>query len=304
LAFWGAAATSQQSNQQDDRSSAANKQQSQQNSDNDKQRGTSGRQSDAIEIPAALKKLDLKDDQKQEIKQILRKKREKLEQTWNDFHAAHMRAVELEATWVAAVRDALDEEKQQQFTQRHEERRQRAAEETQRARPEDLDDTENGESSRARDDNSERSSAPNDGQRRSNDSQANRGSQSGRGPRSDNSTANSESSSPDIVIFGVSLVSPEGSLDQQSTSQSQRQQCSEKCRKYQQALRQSWRDADRAHARMVDIEAEALASIENVLTDDQLEKLRESREEPQTSGEGQAGQSDSNQRSQSERDPE
>jgi len=300
LAVWIAAVAvpvsspAQQANDQQDKSgqrqsgqTSANQQNQQKdraNQSDNRQRRTqtsSQGQSDGVEFPAELKQLDLKADQRDQIQKILQDKDQKLQEAWNDFNDAHMRAVGLEASWVAAVRDALSQDQQQQFTQKHQQRRDQA-QERQSARPSELEgDTPNAQKSDRNSGRNQNSAAKNSQTTRSDKNASDRqNAQNRSGDQRQTTSSGDQGSAPDYVIYGITIVSPEGSLDQQSLSDSERQQCSESCRNYQRALLEAWSDADRANARMVDVEADALTSIEKVLTKDQLQQLHQQRAEP------------------------
>lgn len=110
-------AFAQETKQQDDlpqpRESRQNLQETQQ-----RQRTGQTRQGNRqAEMPTFLQQLDLTSEQEQGIRQALQQHDQKLRQTWRQFNTTHARAIQLEAAWVAAVRDTLSEEDQRKFDQ-------------------------------------------------------------------------------------------------------------------------------------------------------------------------------------------
>ena len=54
------------------------------------------------------------------------------------------------------------------------------------------------------------------------------------------------------------------------------------CRKYDAQLQSAWQQVQQAHLKLVEIEADAFAQIEDVLTQDQLSQLHEQRSQPES----------------------
>lgn len=237
----------------------------------------------SIELPQFLKELDLDNDQKEQIKQALRQHNQKLQQTWKDFHKQHAKAVNLEAAWVAAVRDSLSEEDQRKFDQQRMQQREMTRHsqgDTSQQRgsaAQRRQDAREGRQQEARESAQDRQAERRQRrQERTERQQARPGSQE----QSERSQSVGEPSEYSFVV--ITTFSPERFLQGTNQSSQQEQQCSEACREYKQALTSAWKDLHRLHYELVQIEADRIQAVEEQLTEDQLNKLRESRQKPQS----------------------
>ena len=221
-------------------------------------------------LPQYLKQLNLDKDQKQNIKQAIKAHDQELAQTWKKFHKQHARAIELEAVWLAAVRDSLSEEDRQKFDQQRS-RDQHSAHESQADARENQKESAKKRSAQNRQETDRQASGES-----TQDAQTQRG--KSRSDSDDHAANRTDQDRYGIVL--IRMVSPERYLRGVSQSSEQKQQCSEACRKYKQKLTSTWKGLHRTHAQLVQIEADRLEAIEGELTDKQLKMLKKHREAP------------------------
>jgi hypothetical protein len=254
-----------------------------------------GRQAQA-ELPQFLQELDLNDEQETQIRQALQQHNQKLRRAWRQFHTTHAEAVNLEAAWTAAVRDSLSEEDQRRFDQQRmqdQETSQRSGRDANQRRDrasqrQDEADNRGNRRQNERDDASEQR-AENREQRQA--ANQRRGQETARaGDRADDS---GDREAVGLII--VTTSSPERFLEGTNQTAQQKQQCDKACRDYQQKLTSVWSELHQLHHELVKIEAERIQAIEEQLTEDQLAKLKEDRQQPQDS---QASEASSSRRSQ------
>lgn len=273
-----------------------------QNRSNENQSDRQGRQQAQSELPKSLQGLDLTDSQKKSIKQAINQHDKKFTKTWRDFNAAHARTIELEAAWLAAVRDTLSTEDQENFDQQRQASRDSKskaadANRSNRDRLENRRRNRNGDASDRRDRSNDSSGQQDRKNRRSNTEQ--NGSDRDRSSAGDEGNANSSQDSADNAI-SQSGDSPGQSADSEGflivtvsspvvftrgarQSMAQKQQCSEACRQYERALSLAWHEVKQLHEELVQIEADRMSTIEQQLNEDQLKKLRERRQQPSDS---------------------
>lgn len=237
------------------------------------------------QLPKALEKLDLSEEQEQQIRQSMRQHNQKLRQTWQEFNAKHMQAVDMEAAWVAAVRDTLSDQDKQKFDQsRMQDQEMRSRHSGDQA----ARDTQPGERAqrqqRTRDQLKE--DAPQTGA-------ANRDAERNRDIAADQKRSNRDQAGqqkqdqekqgqrqPDFIVLSFT-VTPEKYLTGTQQSPEQQKQCSEVCAKYQDKLSSLWSELHQLHHELVKIEAQRLESIEKTLDEEQLTQLRDGRSSPQ-----------------------
>jgi hypothetical protein len=238
------------------------------------QRGQAGERG-AAQLPQAIQDLDLTDQQQQQIRQAAREHNQQLRQKWQEFHAKHMQAVDLEAAWVAAVRDTLSEEDKQKFDQARmqdeEMRRQpgaagRSDRQNQQANRGDQAERPENQEGRADRDNARQNQDVASAEERQNRGQA--------GQEQERATHG-----PDLVILSFTAT-PEKYLTGTKQSAEQQKECSEVCDKYKQKLTNLWTEMHQLHHELVKIEADRIQAIEKTLTEEQLTKLRGGRQEP------------------------
>lgn len=283
-----------------DRDSNQTRSQRQRDERDDRQRGDreqDGRQQ--VRLPKMLQELDLDSEQEQEIRQAIQQHNRKLQQTWRSFHKAHMQAVNLEAAWTAAVRDTLSESDKQKFDQkrqRHHQKMQRETEGQHENRQAGKDRGQQRTNRRGTD--AQQVSSSRDADRQSNSEQSDRqqanrqrsSQQKSDQRHSDSGNQSEESEGFYVVTITSPLIYTTGSRQ----SSQQKQQCSKACQKYTQQVRNSWQKATKLHNRLVQLEADKIEAIEEVLTNDQLASLKDQRREPQTDQERETEESYSN----------
>jgi len=228
-----------------------------------------------------------------------------------------MRALELEANWIAALRDNLNARERREFDDRRRDYAFQLEDEVSRARPGDLEeddphrapapsedfliiakprietDRSEDQGQRSSDvaapgNNESAPAAPSDTPESDDAGTGEQASQSAGNEtsqlESDQSQQPQAEETPEYVVFGITVLSPEHSVDQEPMSRSQQFRHSRVSREYRRAMRTTWVDLHRAHHQMVEIEAKKLAAIENVLTGDQLEQFQWDREQPSQLG--------------------
>lgn len=214
------------------------------------------------ELPPSIEKLDLQPKQEQQIRDIVSKFDSRFQQSWNRFHQLHMQAVQLEGAWTAALEGQMDEKQKQQFRQaRRESNQQRKIQLG--YRPGD-----------AQSDKSQKEKSPAETKKKQ---------QQPDQPKQQQAGSEQE---PDAVIVGIVVASPEPDTTGSNLSQEQKQRCEKICAAYQQEIRSTWRQMRLQHMEMVNIEAEKLAAIEEVLTEEQLKQLKEQQQQPASSAGG------------------
>jgi len=266
---------------------------------------------EAPSIPESIENLGLTSEQRSRIEEILQQSHDQLRQAWESYHAAHMRALELEANWIASLRDNLNQNERREFDERRREFAYQLDDEVSRARPGELEEddphrvpapaedlyiivkpaaederssdqgdrtSENSESSSESAAAGDKESAPD----APSDIPAGEAgtSESSQQSADDLSAQSQADETPEYVVFGISVLSPEHSIDHEPMSRSQQSRCSRVCRQYRKAMRTTWLDLHRAHQQMIEIEAKKLAAIEDVLNDEQLDQLQREREQP------------------------
>lgn len=228
-----------------------------------------------VRIPQMLQELDLESDQEQEIRQTIQKHNRKLQQTWQNFHRAHMKAVNLEAAWTAAVRDTLSDSDKQKFDQerkRHHQKMQRESED--QADNRQASGKQDQQRSDRRDSRAQQVSSS-----RERDQQTER--QQTERPQKKRQQANQEQAEETQAFYVVTITSPLIYTADSRQSSQQKQQCSEACQKYTQQVRNAWQKATKLHNQLVQIEADKIQAIEEILTEDQLTELRDQRQQAQ-----------------------
>lgn len=243
-----------------------------------------GRQRQA-ELPQFLQKLDLSSEQETQIKQALQQHNQKLRRTWRQFHTKHAQAIELEAAWAAAVRDSLSSEDQRKFDQqrmqdRETSNRSRRDATQRRGTAAGRQGEARNRPRRERDGSAEReSSERGDSDRREDQAAANQRRDRDEGRANDQAD---DAEGPEAVgLIVITTASPERFLEGTSQSSEQKQQCAKACREYNQKLTGVWSDLHRLHHDLVKIEADRIQAIEEQLTEDQLDQLKDDRQEPQ-----------------------
>ncbi len=171
-----------------------------------------------VEIPSCLEKLTLTQQQKDQIKDVVRSYNEDLSATRREFGEVYLQAIRTEVLLLSAIEDNLTDAQRKQV---REQRRQTARHQKSVAGTED---------------------------------------------KSNQSTAQPTSAvEQQISIVGISLTREQ----ERAADKLQEQYLSE--------LRSLNRDIEGLHIQMVSLEADMLVEIENLLTKDQLQQLRENR---------------------------
>ncbi|MEZ6145391.1 MAG: hypothetical protein R3B91_08150 [Planctomycetaceae bacterium] len=206
-----------------------------------------------VELPQFLKELDLSNEQEQQIRQSLTQHNQKLQETWEQFHNQHARAIEMEAAWASAVRDTLSEDDQRRFDQQQMQDQEmnrnspeqaatsgqaRLRQQRERQKAESIEDREQQRSDRRQ---------ARAAQRQQNESQSN----------ADSEDQNSNQSDDGNQQFGfvvITLASPERYTHGTRQSAEQKQQCSQACRQYKEELTNVWQKLHQLHGELVSID--------------------------------------------------
>lgn len=234
------------------------------------------------QLPKALRNLDLTSEQKTKIRKAMLEHQKQFRETWKKFHAAHARAINLEATWYAAVRDTLSEDDQKSFDkQRMNDRKKMSVEKglTSSEKQKKAETRRKQGTAKRTEKAANRQDTKAKQKQTSQKVTARKPVQSGKQRQKGKSDENVEG----FVI--ITMTSPVVYLDDVRQSASQKHQCSEVCRKYERELSTAWKQIHRLHKELVKIEAQKLEAIENQLTEEQLTQLRKNREKPSKSQE-------------------
>ncbi|WP_197454824.1 hypothetical protein Pla52nx_002080 [Stieleria varia] len=226
------------------------------------------------QIPEMLQDLDLKDQQKEQIRTKMSEFNNRSRQALQKYNRKHLEAVELEAAWVAAVRNTLSEEDQQTFDRnRQTMSKKNAMKEGRAKRSSDTKSASNRDSQDSKkqyakkDKSQEQRSADSDALSQSRDSNSNR--QSSDSQQSD--SGNQEG------FWVVTVTSPVIYMEGTNSTQEQKSECDKMCQQFSQRIEKAWSETHELHHKLVMIEAERLMAIEKILTDDQLKQLEQNR---------------------------
>lgn len=217
-------------------------------------------------LPKAIQQLDLQDEQKQQIEQILRGNQEEFQQAWTQFHKKHMQAVAIEAAMVASLEKQLSESQRDQFRQGRDNASANGQPWNDRNGEQQQDqpfsqDSRDGQSQR------DRNQAPRDRSQSSPDRQ-----QQATGQRQ--AELNQQARRGDAGALFVAIIRPvQSGLDQAGLTESQKSECEACSSKYSQKLQQLWGEIHQLHTEMVQIEAEKMTQVAEVLSEDQLQQL-------------------------------
>lgn len=251
----------------------------QENKAKQQQKSASEQQAHEFQLPDALAGLDLSDDQEETLKKKLKQHDQQMQATWNNFHRKHMRAVELEAAWAAAVRDTLSDDDQMKFDQKRKEHhmqkmkkkmKESKSEPTTAQSGDQKDQTEQAESDEAQE-------KPNRRERRR-DRQIQQASAE---EPADKTADKSEADDTERQqLFVITITSPVRYLAGMRQNEKQHMQCTKACRQYAKEIHAVWQEVDQLHDELVQIEASRMTAIEEVLTEEQLQQLQQDRSEP------------------------
>lgn len=216
-----------------------------------------------IELPPALEKLDLTEDQKKQIVQKVLESNRQIAQTWRQFHELHMQAVNLEAAMLATIEQNLSESQREQFRKSR----------TQRGEAQPFAQQQKSDPSQqsTQEQQTREQVAQREQQR---DQQQPQRRESAYRPGS--LQAQEDAPEHGILILGISVQSPREQFQKMGLSEEEQKKCGEACQPYTNTLRTTWKKLHALHLRMVDLEADKVAGIQEVLTEEQLQKLRQS----------------------------
>src|SRR5262249_9110757 len=188
-----------------------------------------GARLDKSALPNPIEKLQLSDEQQQQVRQLVEKYNAEIDRVWKDFTRRYLDTIALESKLLAAVEDTLDDS-QRTFIRKH---RARAA-----------------HGSRADDEQEQ----PANRQGRNDEA------------RSDERSAQPGAVVEEVFAVGVTLTpAQERAADAVYAS-------------YFERLRNAKREIHELHTRLIALESEKLAEIEQLLNQDQLVQLRKERQ--------------------------
>ena len=241
-------------------------------------------------------KLDLTSDQQDKIREQLNANSQKVASTWDKFVEANAKAIALEATMYAAIEDGMSDQQKQKFRENRKNKQQAQKSQHEQNSSQTAKQKKNGQSGNsAASSDDQQDSASNDpsskGKSESSgqNATANKHADKQAGKQADKQAgkhAEEQADQDDSAYFYVTemIIVPAQQLasDVQMDEQ-QRQQCDQACRQFHTKLHQAYSDIQRYHDQLVQLEAEKMLAVEKVLTEDQLQKLKNERGSSQSS---------------------
>ncbi|MBW3542345.1 MAG: hypothetical protein KY476_18925 [Planctomycetes bacterium] len=238
-----------------------------------------------------FEQLQLSEQQRQQIRQSIQEHNREIAQVWRRFHQVHMAAVNLEATWFAALEDTMSDEQKERFREaRESETRERTGTDRDRNRGGADRDADRSERSRDRDKrqrnrgdaddapaarDSRRDAATNRNERRQGADAATSGRKGERG-----ASQQDGEQVRGVLIIGITAVSPDRYTERADLSPQQKAQSEKLGAQYKRHLQTLWRQLHGLHLQMVKLEADKLQAIEKHLTEEQLAQLHKTRGQP------------------------
>lgn len=251
----------------------------QETSTNQEKKSDSAQEAPDFQLPDALTSLDLSDEQEETLKKKLKQYDQQMQETWNKFHVKHMRAVQLEAAWAAAVRDTLSEEDQLKFDQKRKEHHMQMMKKMKNKMGESKAEPTTAQSDNQKDQrpDEEAKERPNRRERRRDRQIQQTSAEEPAEKTEDQSQA--EDAEP-AQLFVITITSPLRYLVGMRQNEKQNMQCTKVCRQYAKEIHTLWQEVDQLHDKLVQIEANRITAIEEVLTAEQLQQLQQDRSEP------------------------
>ncbi len=247
-------------------------------------------------------KVELTSDQQDKIRQQLKATDQKVSSTWKKFAEANANLIAIEATMYAAIEDGMDEQQKQQFRERRKDM-QSSSKQGQNKQSKDKPDRQQAGTtdatatlqadSQKNTDNQKTDASHPSGKQKANASRdasnvaSNDASNKVKGKKpAQQAASRGQTNQSDPAYFYVTemIIVPAQKLasDVQMNDQ-QRQQCDQACQQFHNKLRQAYREVQRYHDELVQLEAEKLRAVESVLNEAQLKKLKEDRSSDQAS---------------------
>jgi hypothetical protein len=209
------------------------------------QRATAEEQADILKaaLPKVVEKLNITDQQKQQIMQIVKQHNEKMRETWQQYETAQMRQIKLQALMLAAIEDRMGKEKVEEFRKARKER-------LQELRQAFLTRRQGGTAEQPQ------------------------------GRRRVGFRPSSENEEEGILIIAV--TSPRHYFDKLGLNEEQQQKCEAAFKAYTGTLRRNWQQLRTYHEELVDMEADKMTAIAKVLTEEQRQQLRNLRQKAES----------------------
>jgi len=214
------------------------------------------------EIPSFLTDLQLKQDQQDRIKSILQKYDPQIEQTWTRLQESLTESIGMEATLLAAIEDGLTEMQRKHVRKRRQKTIDSSSD--QGTGSKDQSDATSGDT-RNKTANANADNGPKGPRTSAPPANSNKGDA---GNANANANGNNGNAEPvdELVVIGITLT-PE-----------QQTRAGRVHSSYDKRLHALRAETHAMHWKLVALEAEKMTSIEEVLTKDQLQKLRQGRE--------------------------
>lgn len=232
-----------------------------------------GREAEKMEeLPEFLTKLDLTDQQEQQLREVMRTHNQKMENVWAEFHRLHWLTVEFEASLAAA--NALEGHNHADHhpgdSGNQAEKRQPNQRENEANRNQQDDQRNAARSTENRPQSNPRHGAARD---------QNPSTQANRPEAKDRETAESDDEESDINILSmrVAVLDPKGVVREiQLPGNIPRHETKcEICAAHEKELKTLWGKVHKLHGQLVQIEAERMIAIESKLTEEQLKQLQD-----------------------------
>lgn len=216
-------------------------------------RDTDQPQSPSAELSQEWANLNLTSEQQTQIRDIVKQHNEKLMSTWKEFNQVHGEAIQLEATMYAALEDQMNSSQKQKFREHRHSKHQK--------------------------DKSARSSADANRSGTSNKTTAQSASydSSNKKTQTSDSEKDADQETAEVFVATMVIMPVEDAVRRSGLDNDQMNKCSATCRKFHNRLSQAWTKIHKLHNELVRIEADKLDALQDVLTEEQIEKLKEQR---------------------------
>lgn len=247
-------------------------------------------------------KVDLSDDQKQQIRSKTREFSQKMESTWEKFHQAHTKAIVLEASMYAAMENEMTSQQRDSFQKnrdrnasangmdrmadnRNEEASGNQVRET--SYRETVDDSyrETVDDNESEQQTSDRQSGDDDWDTAEVDQERRESnwSESDSPSKSDDSRMQSSNrDSTEAIVSTFIIVPARRAAAQSGLNPEQQMDCNATCQKFEKKLGNAWKNIHRYHREMVKIEAQKINVVTEVLDEQQLQQLNQGQDTSET----------------------
>lgn len=230
--------------------------------------------------------VNLSDEQMQEIRQTVQQHNQKIRSAYQQFGQAHLKAVGLEAQLYSAIEDNMDPRQQSQFRQNQERGGNSNA---MNDRSASADDAMSDEEKKTRE-TQYRDDRPADDRDEASESSGNEQAERTQRDRDGGDESrtpvngNADDDTAEVYVTTMILVPAKHAYTSSGLDEEQKGQCEMACQKFKTKLTQAWSEVQQHHQKLVKMEAAKIQAVEEVLTEEQLQTLRNSQSETNDSG--------------------